>query len=82
VIDEGGLFVGAGAYNKEDDCIYFATSRGIHKIKSNQSKSEAAELVVDPALRWGREPWSRNEHKKNGIFCLTEGYCFLLQWTK
>ncbi len=56
VIDEGGLFVGPGAYNKEDDCIYFATSRGIHKIKSNQNKSEAAELVVDPGLRWGREP--------------------------
>jgi hypothetical protein len=56
VIDEGGLFVGPGAYNKEDDCIYFATSRGIHKIKSNQNKSEAATLVVDPALRWGHEP--------------------------
>jgi hypothetical protein len=56
VIDEGGLFIGPGAYNKQDDCIYFATSRGIHKIRSSQNKSEAAELVVDPALRWGREP--------------------------
>jgi hypothetical protein len=56
VMDEGGLFVGPGAYNKQDDCIYFATSRGIHKIKPNQNKSETAELVVDPALRWGSEP--------------------------
>lgn len=58
VIDEGGLFVGPGAYNKRDECIYFATSRGIHKIKSNQNISEDAELVVNPALSWGREPLS------------------------
>lgn len=56
VIDEGGLFVGPGAYNKKDNCIYFATSRGIHRINANQNRSESAELVVDPALRWGREP--------------------------
>jgi hypothetical protein len=56
VIDEGGLFVGPGAYNKQDGCIYFATSRGIHKIKADENKYETAELVVDPGLRWGREP--------------------------
>jgi hypothetical protein len=56
VIDEGGLFVGPGAYNKHDNCIYFATSRGIHKISVDHGRSKTAELVVNPELRWGREP--------------------------
>lgn len=55
-MDEGGLFVGPGAYNKQDDCIYFATSRGIYKIKADGGRSADAEFVIDPALRWGREP--------------------------
>lgn len=56
VVDQGGLFIGPGAYNRNDDCIYFATSRGIHKIKVDKNNSQGAEFVIDPALRWGREP--------------------------
>jgi outer membrane protein assembly factor BamB len=56
VIDEGGVFIGLGAYNKQDSCIYFATSFGIRKIRVDQNTSKSAELVVNPKLQWGREP--------------------------
>lgn len=54
VLDEGGLFIGPGAYNKNDSCIYFATSRGIHKM--NIYQDQEPDLVINPDLTWTREP--------------------------
>lgn len=56
MISEGGVFVGPGAFNKQDSCIYFATSRGIHKIKMNRKRSDVAEMVANPSLHWENEP--------------------------
>jgi hypothetical protein len=56
VISEGGLFIGPGAYNVGDSCIYFATTKGIHKIKASEDRPTSASLVIAPMLEWGREP--------------------------
>jgi hypothetical protein len=55
VVDEGGLFIGPGAYNPSDGRIYFATSRGIHKMHIDKNDVKI-ELVINPDLSWEREP--------------------------
>ncbi|WP_160144087.1 hypothetical protein [Chryseolinea soli] len=56
VIDEGGLFIGPGAYNRQDNCMYFATTRGIYKMSLTNNKPGEPELVINPSLSWGAEP--------------------------
>jgi len=56
VLSEGGLFIGPGAYNDGDSCIYFATTRGIRKIKTDENRATSADLVINPMIQWGREP--------------------------
>lgn len=55
VLNEGGLFIGPGAYNKGDSCIYFATNRGIHRISLDEQNQQPV-CVINPGLSWEREP--------------------------
>lgn len=57
VLDEGGMFIGPGAFNKIDSSIYFATSSGIYKSGiSHTGKIENPQLLINPDLTWSQEP--------------------------
>jgi hypothetical protein len=57
VFDDGVLFVGPGAYNVVDNCIYFATTKGFYKaLLPKTGKLKNPQLVFNPDLSWEREP--------------------------
>jgi len=56
VLDEGGMFVGPGAYDKNENSISFTTERGFYKLHfDNNGKPGKPELIVKPELTWSRE---------------------------
>jgi hypothetical protein len=55
--EDAGIFVGQGAYNKTDNSIYFATSRGFYKAAlQSTGKLQNPQLLFNPTLSWEREP--------------------------
>ena len=53
----GGIFVGPGTYNSNDNLIYFATNYGIYRAAIPDSgRIEETELFLRPTLTWDREP--------------------------
>jgi len=56
VLDEGGFFVGPGAFNRTENCLVFATDRGIYKAGFDDTgKLDTPQLLVKPELTWSRE---------------------------
>jgi hypothetical protein len=52
-----GIFVGPGAYNKKDNSIYFASTKGFYKASLPiNGKLQNLQLIFNPSLSWGREP--------------------------
>lgn len=55
--EDEGIFVGPGAYNKTDNSIYFATTKGFYKAALPPTgKLHHPQLLFNPALSWEREP--------------------------
>jgi hypothetical protein len=52
-----GIFVGPGAYNKDDNCIFFSTNKGFYKaLLPSEGKLKNPQLLFSPQLSWDREP--------------------------
>lgn len=51
------IFVGPGAYNEEDNKIYFASSEGFFRVNIPQNgKIQKQEFLFKPNLNWENEP--------------------------
>lgn len=56
VLDEGGLFIGPGAFDKATNTITVATDRGFYRVRiDGNEKLGTPELLVNPELTWARE---------------------------